>query len=363
MTLVKSDNYSAELPNFMVLSRNLSVHAGINLATSGDKAGVRFNAPKAGTIDVVYFRIGAKTTNDTVTGGLYDLGTDGFPDTTSPVTAGSEDTGIVVDTAEKIEMATLATGAIVTQGQEIAFALTQGAVGDFDVDYAQDVSAVGAQIAPVAVDEISGVWSTATSSPVPAIAVLYNGDTFVTPIMGALPPNTSQDTMTWNNGSGNIERGCVFEVNQDCSLTGLMAYLDSNFNTFEVKVYSGVSTLLNTTSVEEDGAASSSGGRYWIPLDAIVNLVRGTTYRAVVVPTSASSLLMQGWNLGTGNSALLGGFPGQGTMKFTQGAPPTWVDTDTRVIHVQPVIGKYEDGAGGGGGGGMRLVGDGGLAG
>jgi hypothetical protein len=300
--------------------------AVIALSDSNNAAGWSFNFPKDGTVTDVGFLITVKTgTPPAYNAGLVTLDTSGRPSTSA---YGGSAITEYTPTATGWKWATLSTPATANAGD-------YAAVHVYPTGTAPDASNyVSLSISDVSEGGI-GVqflisWAITTLAIPMAIKYddgsIYGFALSSATLYASIANNTTPD-----------ELGCKFTVPAAMTIVGLRfpALSTSLTGPFDIVIYSSDDTALATTSVadkdfEDDLSVHTI---YFDP----VNLTAGATYRAVIKPTSSSSIVCSRFLFES--SAAKAMFPQgenwQATERTDAGA---WTDTALDIVPMSLIV-------------------------
>lgn len=172
-------------------------------------------------------------------------------------------------------------------------------------------------------------------------------------------PVSGINSVTYGNGSTPDERALRFQVPVSMRCVGAWAQVDQDGAT-DLVLYDNASSVLGTISLDPDQRYITSGGYAIGYFASSVTLSANTTYRLSVKPTSATSIILQDFDVpGAAYQACLPG--GAQWYLSTRTDAGAWSDTTTK----RPLIGLLFDGVDSGGGstGSATLINSGGLVG
>lgn len=272
----------------------------LTIDAADERAAMIFQAPKAGYIDTLKFRVTTTTTGATVTVGLYSINTNGDPDIASGALG---TTTLVVNATDDNKWldVTLGTPVTVTEGQLLSMVVSQpsssaGSMTLTTMGNGRDFG-WGSEI-PYA-DLYTTVWAKiGLNRPFFAVGYTSSGGIYPTWEGGPMWPGdgaTPLATVSYNTGSANIEFGNIIIPNRRIRVCGMWAYMyHATTADYRMKFYRSPAG----TPVEEcttpliDGAASSntSGGIHTLKFTTKKILEAGVKYAFTVLPGTTNSV-------------------------------------------------------------------------
>lgn len=316
----------------------------------GEKIAFIFHLPRSGTLKSIGARLN-KTTTDTLT---YRL------ETVDAATGAPTGTLYVADASGSVSVDAAgvwwfalnsSTGVSVTDGDMVAFVLTQGSVPGNHAIYVSDSGFYRAGGSfPYYTQYMSAAWS---KYPGVMIALEYS-DAIATPI-GAVPLNTAHTTAAYKTSTNPNIRGNLVRLPFGARLSGLCGFVDADYPC-ELKVYgSDGATVLATVSLDPDIRGLTSASAFIVKLSSPVTLVANTWYRVALKATD------NGGNIALGyvDMATIGSYDGLDLLPLgtdciytaCNGDPDEeadWSQTDERRASISLVIDQIDIPAGGG---------------
>jgi hypothetical protein len=332
MALVSLDSLIVPFPNLATSSFNATMIIDAN----GEKAGWVMQAPKTGTIDRVGFLTVTVTTGDTVDVRVETVDASGLPTGTLFGTNTNNSQVIAAADDNTWFEVTLTAGASVTRGDFFAVVVSlpgSGATGNMQIArYSPVIS-----ITPPYCLLYTSSWAKGSFSPVGSVR--YSDATY--PPIPGLVSVTALAANNVNTGTTPDERGVKFVPNCGCKVSGIW-FATSSASDSVVKLYDSTDTLL--ASKAYDGDVAQATNPRMVTLDTEVTLTAGATYRATVLPSSATNVQL--WRL-THRSDAAAQMPGndwafQETTRTDAGA---WTDTANARTQMGLVLSAVEDGA------------------
>lgn len=199
---------------------------------------------------------------------------------------------------------------------------------------------------PQGVATNTGSWG--TSGRMPNVVLKFSDGTYGT--LGTTLPWSAVGTLTYNNGSTPDEQGLEFTVEAKCKIDALIvgsmnASLSSS--DFDVVLYDGT-TALETISHDATHFSNAYGASFNF-LPTLRELTTGTTYRLVVKPTTANSVILQYLDVNSASHRKMYPFGTSGSFCSRTDAG-AFSQTTTRIpLGFGIRVVAIDDGAGGGG--------------
>jgi hypothetical protein len=324
---------------------------------SAEKWAYVFQAPTAGVIDKVEFRLGAVTlggssvfrvslqTVDTTTGNP-DGSQDQYRDMTSLTANAWNVPGLM--TSDGTDTGTKRT---VSRGEILAV------VFEYQTFTAADSVVVSAMSTGNVTESMMNLpycaLFTASWSKVhmlPLFALKYNDGAYRFPV-GTMP-GSALNTTAFASNSTPDERGLLFQVPFPVQLEGIFLRGDID-NDADVVLYDSGSSALATVSLDSSIRSSANGQWFNYIFSSVVDLDADTDYRLALKPTTTSNATLYDWDAGVSLANFIGGSTWKYTTRTDAGA---WTDTSDKRPWMGLILGGFDDGAGGGGGGGSQRV-------
>jgi hypothetical protein len=161
---------------------------------------------------------------------------------------------------------------------------------------------------------------------------------------------------TFNNTSG-ARRGLRFTAPFDCRVVGIRHYPSNSVGNYNAIFMDDAGSELSSSSTAFDGDHNAASQFYGsdVFFDSPVVIAAGTTYRAVIEPSSATNVNFQTLVLPSTDyraASPLGTFG-----HYTAYASAAWDDSATATLpYMDLLIDQIDDGAGGGGSGGEAFA-------
>lgn len=341
------------------------------LNTSGHYVAWVVPAPKTGTVDRVHFVAGAVTANGDGLRARIETpsATDGLPSGT--LIGGSSEVTIAAVSANAWNRSGAGLAAAVTRGQIVAVKLLSPAGTTYNGvlrthltnAHGPGVNMGTHGIVPYVVNAVP----TATKVIPGGMTLALEYDDGTTPVILDAIPCVSVANTSFSDASTPDERGNLFQVAFPCRLIGVyhQTLPDGTGRTFDLVLYQGTSTVLETISIDGDISRNLASGPMEHLFDTPIELAANTDYRLVLKPTGGGSISQMQYVIDTSaggtrlREAAVGGTSWQLTTRADAGA---WTDTPDTVACLGLIVDQFDDGAGAGGGllthpgmaGGMR---------
>lgn len=310
------------------------IPSGHTLDAAAEQFALILEAPKAGTISKVMFPVGSVTTPGNVDVRLETVdATTGDP--TGTLLATNTNGAQALSTANTSYTTTLTAGAVVTQGQRFAVVIAW-ASGNYQIRSAS--GNLGSSVLYPYNDHFTGAWVKVFCSP--TFALEYSD--------GSYPPLdygiawSVFTTVTVNTGTTPDEIGSRFMVPVRMRVRGLYAYADFDGDA-DLLLYDAASSVLASNSMDKDIRASTSPGVQRGTFAASVTLTPNAVYRAILKPTSVTSLAVAVMDLPAAavREAMPGGLDWQYTSRTDAGV---WTETTTRYMPIGLIVDGLDDG-------------------
>jgi hypothetical protein len=162
---------------------------------------------------------------------------------------------------------------------------------------------------------------------------------------------------SFNNTNG-ARRGLRFTAQFNCRCVGICGFFTNGVGDYNAILMSDAGSELSSSSTAFEGDASGAGqnAMSWIYFDNPVTLTAGTTYRAVIEPSSATNVNFQ--TLVLAGADFRSASPCGTFAHYTSYASAAWDDSATATIpYLDILIDQIDDGAGSGGGTRQKVYG------
>lgn len=182
-----------------------------------------------------------------------------------------------------------------------------------------------------------------------ALLALGSSSTAFYQVYGSFP-YTSTTGGAFNN-TNSAKRGMRFTLPMDCRIVGIRWYNSSSVGDYNAVIFddAGAELSSSSTAFEGDLTAASANAAMTVFLDNPVIGSAGSTYRAVIEPSSATNVTVNAYVLPSAD--YLGACPAGAMAHYTTFATATWTDSATSTIPMMDIlIDQIDDGAGSGGG-------------
>lgn len=314
-----------------------------------------FCAREAMTISHVGFRAGTVAGSPTAEVRIETVdGSTGLPSGTLWATNTNGTTG------------TVTTGSNVLQALTASASITAGQIFCVKIVLASGTSIIVQQTGSAASPYDSALPYTVVNTGTPTKAVLNgtgsialgSSSTTFYQVPGTIP--ISAVTAGAFNNTNGARRGLRFTPPMKCRVIGLRWFGSNAVGDVNAAIYSDAGSELSSSSTAFDGdntAASASGNRpFVVYFDNPVTCDAGTTYRAVIEPSSATNSNLYTYTLPSADYRRAS--PAGTTAHYTTYASAAWNDTNTTVLpYMDVLIDQVDDGTGSGSGGGQRVFG------
>lgn len=327
---------------------------------SDDRIAAIYRAPKAGTIDRIFYapnsksgtvgvlRLGVQGVSGRVPDGAWLAGGNGYVDLTNPSATPA--------------WQTLGSPVSVNKGDLLAaVALTQSGTWDGAnlISMRSGLSTVPAVVFPPVALSYETSWTEVAVTA--CIALRYDDGEIVVP---SVPASAFTNPVSgWVSGANPLFRGNRFSLAIGARFWGFQLSLWSdtgNLSDFDLHLFSGTSfTPLASVAVDVSEWFRQSTGLAIVESDK-VGLSAGTVYRVAVEPKSATAFqrFMRIDYLDSDTREQVS----RGLIATTAPSGGPWTDDDTQQYSIAPLLDQVDDGAGSGGGlivhpgmaGGMR---------
>jgi hypothetical protein len=170
----------------------------------------------------------------------------------------------------------------------------------------------------------------------------------------------SSITMTSNafNNTNAARKGVIFQLPFNARCAGLRVYTGASTGAFNVGIYdnAGAEVSTSSTAVDIDQIVEGDGFVADVYFDTKVELTRGTSYRAVIEPTSATNCNM--YTAPVASTIYRAAWPGGTNWFLTTYVTDTWTDTATTSIpFIDLILDQVDDGTGTGSVSSAKVIG------
>lgn len=339
------------LPGYPFIGEQAPNIAGFGLDALDEQFGCVVQAPKAGEIAKILYRVGG------VSGGtwvldcrLEDVGVDGLPDGSLVDTNSNGDQTVLVTDDDTWFATAFTASATVTQGQWIAAVLkvtTFPGSGDIDIERFADNAPVRTRYC---VQDTTGSWAKSSDIIKPVFGFEYDDGSyeFISGVTPFVPTS-----VVFNNTDTPDHIGVRFQVPFPTRVTGAWVQMDpdGDFNVVLTGSDGDASSPAATATVDKDFTDGNIPGVVLVRFNAAVTLVKDTNYWLAVVPTSATDLTLYFFDVNA--AAVMDAFEGGQNWQYATGKDPTstgdWSMTATRRAFIGLLCDQFDDGTGGAG--------------
>lgn len=320
------------------------------LDASGEYVAYVFCAREDMTISHVGFRAGTVANAPTADVRIETLdGTTGLPSGTlwnSPTDTTSGTSATI--TSNSNPLVALTAAASITKGQVFCVKIVWGGVATSTL-IIQDFSIPApSSNLPYRVINTGTPTKSLMQTALATLALGSNSTTFYQ-VPASLPVSSNANN-TFNN-TNSARRGLKFTPPMKCRAIGLRWHNSSQVGDFNAVIFDDAGTPLefgnSSTAFEGDNSGASASGTISVYFDNAVTLSAGTTYRAVIEPTSATNLNISTVTLPSAD--YYGATPGRSTATYTTYVASTWTDSTTQIPLMDVILDQLDDGAGSGG--------------
>jgi hypothetical protein len=340
------------LPSIIAFSGSAPAYTSQVIDASGEKCAFVIRCPRAGTLDKFEFSLG--TVVQAPTNGLkcsfQDVSAaNGDPDGTADqfrtvttgittnawfvpglITSDGTDTGTKRTVAEGELLACVVEFASFSAGDSLgvrALTLATASAGAIQQHY---------------VDLFTASWAKQSSS-LCVVALKYTDSPIYDVITPDIIPASGLNAPTFNSNSSPDERGLIFRSPMSCAVSGFLVRYGSaaaGRNADFILYDSDGTTALKTVAIDGDQVQSTSARWLFIPLTQ--NLTADLDYRAVIKPSSTSSVELQDFDVSA--QALLDACGGGQNWHYTERTDAgSWTQTTTKRPWIVPVFSKFHD--------------------
>lgn len=261
----------------------------------------------------------------------------------------STNTNIVTSTlaSSTWNLLTLTSSASIAAGQLFAVKLAYAAGTSININTLNNLTNFVQTSLPYQVTN-TGSPARALLGNAAADIALGSSSTSFYEVPGTIPVITAS-AGSFNNTSS-AKRGLRFTPPMNCRVIGIRFYDSSSTGDFNIDLYDSVgTTLITSTAISGNVNAASANAPITAYFGTPQSLTAGTTYRAVIEPTSATNVNVS--TLQLPSASYRGASPAGTTALYTTYAG-SWVDSATDTIPLLDlIIDQVDDGTGSGGGG------------
>lgn len=327
-------------------ARNLSL-GSFTIDAAGEKAAAVLQAPKAGQITKVLFRVGSFTSSGNADVRLETVSTANGDPSGTLVAANANATQAIAGTGWLTT--TLTSGPTVAQGDDLAVVIAN-ASGNYGIA-TTDPTAFGRQV-PYG-DHFTASWLKLPN--IPLIGLEYSDGSYAW-ATGSHP--AVYNTLGYASNTSPSEIGIAFTIAVPIRVCGWWMYADVDQPADLVLYDTDGTTALATRSLDPDMRSSTAQGSWSGRFSSAVTLLAGT-YRLAVKPTTTTSgnLVVE---FEVPSAAVMGAMPGGSNwIRTERTGAGGWSQTNTKRPMIGIMVNGASDGVGGGGGGpliGGRLI-------
>lgn len=342
-----------------ILGQGNGAPAMNNIATldaSGEYTSIILCAKEAMTISHVGFRAGTVAGSPTAEVRIETVDTStGLPSGTLWATNTNVTTGTISSNTNPLQA--LTASASIAAGQVFCVKIVYASGTSIQVPHMSTSSTPFDSVMPYYVTN-TGTPTKAGMNPGTSLIALGSSSTTFYQMPGLFPASTVTPG-TFNNTNG-ARRGLRFTPPMNCRAIGVRWYNANTTGDFNAILFSDAGSELSSSSTAFDGdvsAASVSPNRPFVAyFDNPVTLSAGTTYRAVIEPSSATNVNVTTITLPSADYRSAS--PAGTTAHYTTYASAAWDDTNTTLLpFMDIIIDQVDDGTGSGSGGGQRVFG------
>lgn len=271
---------------------------GLTIDAADERAACVFQAPKAGDINTIKFRVSTVTTGATVTVGLYSVNTSGDPDiaggalgTTTLVVASTDD--------DRWLSVTLGTAVTVTQGQILSCVVSQpsSSPGNMGVTCTSSNVTAPNQAFPYGDHFASAAWSKQTSQrPLMLIGYTSSGGLYPCFLHGNVPGNTTNGitNVSVSTSTSTKEAGSLVVLPFRCVVRGAWIHnANAAASDYYIRLYSTPTgspvELAATPLVDGNLSPNVNGDIRYLQFTSSPTLEAGTKYALVYSPNTTTS--------------------------------------------------------------------------
>lgn len=220
----------------------------------------------------------------------------------------------------------------VNKGDRLAVVIEfdgSGRLGADSVNFAALASSNSGAYGGAGISHFTASWAATTGSP--GVIFAFDDGTYGK-FAGSWPSNTATSaTVTANTGTTPDEVGLKFSLPFSVSVDQLAAYLSvsASSSDFDVILYDSGGSVVASGSADANATNATGTARVFLIPIVPTTLSANTTYRLVVKPTTANSVVVMHVDVATANHLTVhpGGTAWHWTQRTDGGA---WTDTTTR---------------------------------
>lgn len=322
-----------------------------SLTAAGHYHAYIFVAREDMVISHVLYRVGASTGSPTVTVSIETIdatglpaGADGFGSTNSGASGAL--------TANTVTLAALGGSATITKGTPFAVKIAYTSGTTVSMSAVANVNSQYSSALPYMVINTASAVKTAMSTTNGAgiVAVGSSATTFYQ-LPGAMVPYSNVAGGGAFNNTNSAKRGLVFTIPMNCRCIGIRFFNGTSTGNYNAVIFDngGTPAELSSSSTAFDGDLNAvNASMLNVYFDNTVTLTAGTTYRAVIEPTSATNVTMLTYTLSSTNYR--GATPLGTAGNYTTFATATWTDSATTDVPLLDIIiDQIDNGSGTGG--------------
>lgn len=316
------------------------------LSSAGHYLAYVFSAKEAMTISHVGFRAGTSTGSPTMEVRIETVdATTGLPSGTLWAANTNGTTGTVSSNTNVLQA--LTASASITKGQIFCVKVSLASGTSQIIQHGNGVTSLPPfnSSLPYQITN-TGSPTRALLSGTPLIALGSNSTTFY-----QVPPACPLSAMAGNtfNNTNSAKRGLRFTPPMNCRAIGIRWYNSNAAGDYNIVLFNDSGTELSSSSTAFDGDhnAASASGSMVAYFDNAVTLSAGTTYRAVVEPSTTTNVNVT--TITIPSTDYRSASPAGTTAHYTTFASSAWDDTNTAVLPLMDIIiDQVDDGTGSG---------------
>jgi len=329
------------------------VGASSSLTSAGHYSAYVFIAREDMTISHVGFRTGTATGSPTADVRIETID----PATGLPNGLWATNTNIVTGTlsANTWGLQALTASASITKGVAFCVKIALATGTNMTVAQISNSNWLFQSNLPYQVVNTGTPTKTVLNSTAALIALGSSSTTFYQ-VYGSFPYNSAAAGLF--NNTNSAKRGLRFTPPMDCRAIGIRWFTGTAVGDYNAIIFNDAGTELSSSSTafEGDLSAASGNAAHTVFFDSPVTLAAGTTYRAVIEPSSATNVNVSTFVLPSAD--YLGASPAGTVAHYTTFATATWTDSATSTLPMMDIIiDQIDDGAGSGGGGVIGVIG------
>jgi len=191
-------------------------------------------------------------------------------------------------------------------------------------------------------DSDAGAGYVKSSQERNGLFALEYDDGFIDFNPGLWPVIFGTGSVAYNNASTPDERALRFKFPFTCRIVGVNILMSASPGDFDLKLYDLADSLKASVSIDKDQIVPAIGySSYYFT--SPFTLLKNTSYRCSVLPTSATNVVIG--NYLTHNANMMKGMEGGGDFHLsTRADAGAWTDTTTERPYMSLLIDAFDDG-------------------